>query len=113
VGILDSFAEGRPLVVDVVVNTVYRNTVFTNASAIHGYAAKQVEDGKFLADRVQSQPIVGIHGGTHVLVPFAMEDGGRLGAHALALLLALAIVKRDKEDTPPVLIGRPDYLPPR
>ena len=30
------------------------------------------------------------HGGDHVLVPFAMEDGGILGAHAQALLKTLA-----------------------
>ena len=30
------------------------------------------------------------HGGDHVFVPFAMEDGGTLGAHALALLKMLA-----------------------
>ena len=27
--------------------------------------------------------------GDHVFVPFAMEDGGTLGAHALALLMML------------------------
>ena len=30
------------------------------------------------------------YGGDHVFVPFAMEDGGTLGAHALALLKQLA-----------------------
>jgi len=56
---------------------------------------------KFLADRASSQPIVGVHGGPHVLVPFAWEDGGRLGAHALALLRALAIVALAKGRRPP------------
>ena len=31
-----------------------------------------------------------MYGGDHVLVPFAMEDGGTLGAHAHALLKTLA-----------------------
>ena len=50
-----------------------------------------------MADRVSTQPIVAIYGGPHVLVPTAMEDGGRLGAHALALLRALVVVALDKE----------------
>jgi hypothetical protein len=46
--VLDFFAEGCHLVVDVVVTTVYRKLIFnTNASTISGYAAKQVEDKKF------------------------------------------------------------------
>ena len=31
-----------------------------------------------------------MYGGDHVFVPFAMEDGGTLGAHAHALLKTLA-----------------------
>jgi len=31
-----------------------------------------------------------VHGGDHVFIPFAMEDGGRIGAHGLAFLKALA-----------------------
>ncbi len=38
--VLDFFAEGRHLVVDAVVTTVYRNTILKNASTIVGYAAK-------------------------------------------------------------------------
>jgi hypothetical protein len=55
--VLEFFLEGRHLVVDVVVTTVYRNTIFTNASTILGFTAKQVEDRKFLADRASSQPM--------------------------------------------------------
>ena len=68
VDVLDFFAKWCHLVVDAVVTTVYRNTIFTNASAIPGYVAKQAKDRKILADRASSQPIVGIHGGPHVLV---------------------------------------------
>jgi len=53
------------------------------------------EDRKFQADRASLKPIAGIHGGPHFLVPFAMEDGGCLGAHALALFRAMDIVALD------------------
>ncbi len=84
------------------VTTIYRNNILKNASTILGYAAKQAEDRKFQADRASLQPIAAIHGGPHVFVPFAMEDGGRLGAHALALLRAMTIVALDKGRRPPL-----------
>jgi len=62
---------------------------------------KQAEDMKFYVDKTSTQPIATIHGGPHVLVPFAMEDGVRLGAHAIALLRSLAIVALDKGKRPP------------
>ena len=83
--------------VDAVVATVYCNTIFKGASTIPSHASKQVEDHKFKAGHVSTKPISSIHGGPHVLVPFAMENGGRLGAHALALLRALVVVVLDKE----------------
>ena len=48
------------------------------------------EDKKSKADELSSQPVSCKHGGDHVFVPFAMEDGGTLGAHAHALLKTLA-----------------------
>ena len=36
-----------------------------------------------------------------MLVPFSIEDGGRLGAHALSLLRALVVVAVDNGKTPP------------
>ncbi len=95
------FAEGHHLVIDVAVTTVYRKTILRHAFSIPGYAAKQAEDRKFLADLSSTQPIAAIHGGPHILVSFALEDGGRLGAHALTLLRALAIVALDKGRRPP------------
>ncbi len=68
---------------------------------IPGYAAKQTEKKKFLADMTSRQPIAAMHGGPHILVPFAIEDGGRLGAHAQALLRALATSALAKGRTPP------------
>ncbi len=52
--VLDFFAEGRHLVVDAVVTTVYRNTILKHAATIPGYVAKQVEDMKFHADRAST-----------------------------------------------------------
>jgi hypothetical protein len=48
------------------------------------------EDKKFYADKTCERPIAKIHGGRHTLVPFAVEDGGRLGAHAQSFLRTLA-----------------------
>jgi hypothetical protein len=70
-------------------------------ATISSCAAKQVEDKKFLAHMNYAEPIVAIHGGPHVLVPFAVEDGGRLGAHAHALLRAMATVALEKGKRPP------------
>jgi hypothetical protein len=80
---------------------MYRNTVLEKVATVPGFAAKQVEDRKLLADRTSAQPIYGINGGPHILAPFAMEDGGRLGAHAQALLRALATTTLAKGRTPP------------
>ena len=102
---LDFFADGRHLVIDAVMTTVYRNTVLEKVATIPGYASKQAEDRKFLADRISRQPISVIHGGPHILVPFAIEDGGRLGAHAQALLRALATTTLTKGRSPPFAKG--------
>ena len=79
---LDFFADGRHLVIDTVMTTVYRNTVLEKVATIPGYAAKQAEDMKFLDDMALCQPISAVNGGPHILVPFSIEDGGRMGAHA-------------------------------
>jgi len=100
VNVLDFFAEGRHLVIDAVVTTVYRNAILREAASVPGYATKQVENRKFYANRTSAQPISAIHGGPYIMVPFAMEDGAHLGAHALALLRALAIVALEKGRRP-------------
>ncbi len=53
--VMDVFAEGRHVVIDAVVTTVYRNTPFPYVVAIPGYVAKQAEDRKFDADRTSHQ----------------------------------------------------------
>jgi len=88
--VLDYHAPGRHLLLDGVVTTVYRNTRQRETGDIPGYAAKLVEDRKFYADKVAERPVARIHGGMHTLIPFAVEDGGRLGAHAQAFLRSLA-----------------------
>jgi hypothetical protein len=87
---IDFFAYGRHQVIDAVITTVYKNTVLQQVAEVPGYVARQVEDMKFYADMTSSQPIASVHGGQHVLIPFAMEDGGRQGAHAETLLRDLA-----------------------
>ena len=47
---LDLFADGRHLLIDVLMTTMYMNTVLEKVATIPGYAAKQAEDRKFLAD---------------------------------------------------------------
>ena len=43
-----------------------------------GHAAKLAEDRKFDVDKAAATPVSSVFGGDHVLVPFAMEDGGVL-----------------------------------
>ena len=109
---LDFFADGRHLVIDEVTTTVYRNTIPEKLATIPGFAVKQAEDMKFLADRKSRQPIAAIHGGPRILVPFAIEDGGRQGAHAHALLRALATSALAKRRTPPFAKGIEDMTHP-
>jgi hypothetical protein len=94
--VLDFLAEGKHFVIDVVVATVYRNIVLQKVASISGYTAKKYEARKFLANKNSTELIVAIHGGPHVLVPFAVGDDGRLGAHAQSLLRALATVALEK-----------------
>ena len=44
---LDFFADGRHLVVDVVVTTMFKNTMLQKVASIPGYATRQAEDRKF------------------------------------------------------------------
>jgi hypothetical protein len=79
---LDFIADGRPLGIDAVMTAMYRNTVLEKVATVLGYAAKQAKDMKFLADITSRHPIFVTLGGPHILVPFAIEDGGRLRANA-------------------------------
>ncbi len=83
----------------------YRTVPYCTVLYYTGYAAKHAEDMKFLADMTSYQPISAVNGGPHILVPFAIEDGGRLGAHAQALLRSLAIASLTKGRTPPFAKG--------
>ena len=53
---LDFFADGRHLVIDAVMTTVYMNTVMEKLAIVPGFAAKQAEVRKFLADGLPASP---------------------------------------------------------
>ena len=88
--VLDFAEGGRHMVSDGVVTTFYMNTILSKVTSIPGFATKQVEDMKFKADADAQHPVSSLHGGRHRLIPFAMEDGGRIGAHGQAALRMLA-----------------------
>jgi hypothetical protein len=93
------FADGRHMVIDAVMTSVYRITVLSRVVTILGYATKPAEYRKFLAGRTVRHPIAAPHNGPHVLVTFAIEEEGRLGARAQALLMALATTALAKGKT--------------
>ncbi len=101
--VLDYHAPGRHLLLDRVVTTVHRNTKQRETGEILGYAAKLVEERKLYADNTSERPVARMHGGLHTLVPFAVEDGGRLGAHAQSFLRSLAerAVRASRRSRPP------------
>jgi hypothetical protein len=98
---LDFFANGRCLVIDAVVTSIYTNRMLHQVANIPGYAAKKAEDRKILADRSSRHLIAVPHGGSHVMVRFAIEDGVGLGAHAQALLRAMSTFLLVKRRIPP------------
>ncbi len=101
--VLDYHAPGRHRLLDGVVTIVYKNTRQGETGEIPGYAAKLVEDITCYVDRTSDRPVAKIHGGMHTLAPFAVEDGGRLGAHAHAFLRSLArrVVRGSKRSRSP------------
>ncbi len=99
--VLDFAAGGRHIVIDGVVATVYRNSVLSKVATIPGFAAKQVEDKKFKTDKDSPHLVSASHGGRHMLIPFAMEDGGQIGAHGHATLRMLAEYAVAKGKLPP------------
>ena len=72
---------GIYLVLDEALCTVY----IAMPSWHRSWLCCQDEDRKFYTTTIKksSHPVSSKYGGDHVLVPFAMEDGGTLGAHAL------------------------------
>ena len=57
-------------------------------------------------------PVSVSHGGRHTLVPFAMEDGVRIGAHGQAILRMLAEYAVAKGKMPPLPARVAPLLPP-
>ncbi len=83
---------------DEVVTIVYRNNII---SKVTEFATKQVEDKMIKADADSPRPVAAAHGWGHMLVPFAMEDGGRIGAHGQVVLRTLAKYAVAKWKFPP------------
>ncbi len=100
------------MVIDGVVTTVYRNSVLDKVLSVPGYASKLVNDRKFKKDADCPQPVAVATGGRHTFVPFAMEDGGGLGAHAHATLKLLAKYAVGKGRLPPRARHVAPPLPP-
>ena len=110
--VLDFAEGGRHLVIDGVVTIVYRNSVMSKVVMIPGFAAKHVEDKKFKADKDSLYPMSVVHGGCQRLIPFAMEDGGRIGAHGQAALRMLAEYAIAKGKLPLMSARAAPLLPP-
>ena len=56
VDVLDFFAEGRHLVIDAVVATVYRNTGIQRVAYTTGYVKKHAKDRKLVANMTSTEP---------------------------------------------------------
>ena len=87
---LNFLGPGQHLLIDVSITGVYRDAVLKDVCRIPGFAAKAVEDAKLDEDFRSSSPVSQCHGGRHRLVPFVLEEGGRFGDHALAILSEIA-----------------------
>ncbi len=85
-----------------VVTTVYMNSILSKVAMITGFAAKKMEDTKLRSDQTSANPVSTAHGGRHTFVPFAMEDGGKIGAHGRAILRMLAEHAIAKGKLPPM-----------
>ena len=71
-----------------------------------------MEDNKFKANVDSANPVSTIHGGRHRLIPFAMEDGGWIGAHGQATLRMLAEYAVAKGKAPPMSARATPLQPP-
>ena len=78
--------SGRHLVVDGSIVAVFTNSTARASAETPGHAAACKEAEKLSADASSPSPVMP----RHRLVPAVMEEGGRLGAHFLALLRELA-----------------------
>ena len=91
---LHFLGPGQHLLIDVSITGVYyRDAVLDDVSRIPGFAANKArEDAKLDEDFRSASPVSQCHGGRHrlVVVPFVLEEGGRVGDHALALLSEIA-----------------------
>ena len=79
------FGEGQHLLVDVACTTVWGNSDFSVNRSTPGNAAHEREKNKFTTDEKSSRPVSRFFRGDHVLIPFVMEDCGRLGDQGQAI----------------------------
>jgi len=79
---------GQHLLIDVSITTTSRAAILDYAH-IPGFAARAQERAKFSKYAPLLQEGCYLH--RHRFVPFVLEDGGRLGEHARALLVELAL----------------------
>jgi len=96
--VLDFTELGRHHILDGVVTTVCMNSFMSRVEVVPGLAAKKVEGTKFKAGQISAHPVSSVHEGRHTFVPFAIEDGGRIGAHGQDVLRMLVehVVARGK-----------------
>ena len=88
---LNFLGPGQHLLIDLSITGVYRDAVLDDVSRVPGFAAKAREDAKLDEDFRFASPVSQVRGGRHrLLVPFVLEEGGRFGDHALAILLEIA-----------------------
>ena len=99
--VLDFATEGKHLIIDGSVTSLYRNCIISRVAAAPGFAAKQAEDMEFKVDADSPTPGGATNQGCHTFVPFALEDGGRMGANARAALRMLAEYAVSKGRLPP------------
>ena len=79
---------------------------------VRGFVAKKVEDMESKADEDSPNPVSITNGGRHKLLPFVMEDGGRIGARGQASLRMLADYAVAKGLLPPQPARAAPLLPP-
>ena len=88
--VLNFGGDGQHLLLDVASTTVRGNSHAGMSGTVPGLSALDRENDKFTNDRNSGSPVSTFHGGNHILVPFVVEDGGRIGDQGQSILRVLA-----------------------
>ena len=67
--VLDFAVEGKHLIIDGMVTSVYRNSILSRVATVPGFAAKQAEDKKFKVDADSPEHVAANNGGCRHLNP--------------------------------------------